>query len=113
VLLPTEPSHQPLLLFFKQSLGEMCPGAGQKAAHALNPSSLEAEAGGSFIQGQPGLQREFQDSQGYTEKPSMGWGAQNNVPVSLQLQILSPQPQGWDDRQDKPGLSWLVPCTLL
>jgi hypothetical protein len=36
-------------------------------AHAFNPSTWEAEAGG--VQGQPGLQSEFQDSQGYTEKP--------------------------------------------
>jgi hypothetical protein len=35
--------------------------------HAFNPSTQEEEAGG--FQGQPGLQSEFQDSQGYTEKP--------------------------------------------
>jgi hypothetical protein len=35
-------------------------------AHAFNPSTCEAEAG--RFQGQPGLQSEFQDSQGYTEK---------------------------------------------
>jgi hypothetical protein len=35
-------------------------------AHAFNPSTWEAEAGG--FQGQPGLQNEFQDSQDYTEK---------------------------------------------
>jgi hypothetical protein len=34
-------------------------------AHAFNPSTWEAEAGG------PGLQSEFQDSQGYTEKPCL------------------------------------------
>jgi hypothetical protein len=33
---------------------------------AFNPSTWEAEAGG--FPGQPGLQSEFQDSQGYTEK---------------------------------------------
>jgi hypothetical protein len=32
-------------------------------AHAFNPSLWEA------VRGQPGLQSEFQDSQGYTEKP--------------------------------------------
>jgi hypothetical protein len=39
-------------------------------AHPFNPSTFEAEAGG-FLIGQPGLQSEFQDSQGYTEKPCL------------------------------------------
>jgi hypothetical protein len=42
-------------------------------AHAFNPSTPEAEAGGflSSVRGQPGLQSEFQDSQSYTEKPCL------------------------------------------
>jgi hypothetical protein len=37
--------------------------------HAFNPSTWEAEAGG-FLGSRPaGLQSDFQDSQGYTEKP--------------------------------------------
>jgi hypothetical protein len=42
-------------------------------AHAFNPSTREAEAGGflSPVRGQPGLQSEFQDSQSYTEKPCL------------------------------------------
>jgi hypothetical protein len=32
-------------------------------AHAFNPNTWEAEAGRSGVQGQPGLQSEFQDSQ--------------------------------------------------
>jgi hypothetical protein len=39
--------------------------------HAFNPSTREAEAGGFLSSGQPGLQSEFQDSQGYTEKPCL------------------------------------------
>jgi hypothetical protein len=41
-------------------------------AHAFNPSTWEAEAGG-FLSSRPasGLQSEFQDSQGYTEKPCL------------------------------------------
>jgi hypothetical protein len=31
-----------------------------------------------WVQGQPGLQREFQDSQGYTEKPCLEKTKQNN-----------------------------------
>ena len=40
-------------------------------AHS-NPSTQEAEAGGFLVQGQHGLQSEFQVSQGYTKKPSVG-----------------------------------------
>jgi hypothetical protein len=40
--------------------------------HALISSNLETEAGRSLqIQGQPDLQSEFWDSQGYTEKPCL------------------------------------------
>jgi hypothetical protein len=39
--------------------------------HAFNPSTREAEAGGFLSRGQSGLQSEFQDSQGYTEKPCL------------------------------------------
>jgi hypothetical protein len=38
--------------------------------HTFNLSTWEAEADGSLgVQGQPGLQSEFQNSQGNTEKP--------------------------------------------
>jgi hypothetical protein len=36
--------------------------------HAFNPNTWEAEAGGFLSSRPPGLQSEFQDSQGYTEK---------------------------------------------
>jgi hypothetical protein len=39
--------------------------------HAFDPSTWEAEAGGFLSLIQPGLQSEFQDSQGYTEKPCL------------------------------------------
>ena len=39
-------------------------------AHTFNPSTQEAEVGGSLrVWGQPGLQPELQNSQGYMEKP--------------------------------------------
>jgi hypothetical protein len=38
---------------------------------ACNPNTWEAEAGSFWVRGQPGLQSEFQDSQGYTEKPCL------------------------------------------
>jgi hypothetical protein len=37
--------------------------------HAFNPSTREAEAGRLLSSRPAGLQSEFQDSQGYTEKP--------------------------------------------
>ena len=40
--------------------------------HAFNPSTREAEAEDFWVRGQPGLQSDFQDSQGYTEKPCLG-----------------------------------------
>jgi hypothetical protein len=47
----------------------VCVYCGQSVvAHAFNPSTREAEAGG-FLSWRPaGLQSEFQDSQGYSEK---------------------------------------------
>jgi hypothetical protein len=40
-------------------------------AHAFNPSTWEAEASRFLRPGQPGLQSEFQDIQGYREKPCL------------------------------------------
>ena len=40
-------------------------------AHTVNPSTQEAETGRSLVPSQPGLQSEFWDSQGYTEKPCL------------------------------------------
>ena len=40
--------------------------------HNFNPSTWETEAGRSFwVQGHPGLQNKFQDSQGYSKKPHL------------------------------------------
>jgi hypothetical protein len=49
----------------------------------------EAEAGGSlWVQGQSGLQSEFQDSQGYTEKPCLEKQNKQKFPIDLII-ILS------------------------
>jgi hypothetical protein len=46
-------------------------------AHAFNPSTREAEAGG-FLSSRPAWStHEFQDSQGYTEKPCLEKTKQN------------------------------------
>jgi hypothetical protein len=39
-------------------------------AHAFNPITQEAEAGG-FLSSRPAWSTQFQDSQGYTEKPCL------------------------------------------
>ena len=53
-------------------------------AHVLNPSTQEAEAGGSlWSRGQVGLQNEFQDSQGYTEKQTLSLKNQRNYSSML------------------------------
>jgi hypothetical protein len=38
-------------------------------AHTFNPSTQEAEEGGSLVSSRPAWSTEFQDSQDYTEKP--------------------------------------------
>ena len=45
----------------------------ERARHAFNSSTWEAEAGG-FLSSRPACSAEFQDSQGYTEKPWGGGG---------------------------------------
>jgi hypothetical protein len=74
VLLPTEPSHQPhnepfVYYFLLFVCGNIYSWA--EVSRAFNPSTWEAEAGRFLVQGQPGLQSEFQDSQSYTEKPCL------------------------------------------
>jgi hypothetical protein len=53
-------------------------------AHAFNPSTQEAEAG-RFLSSRPAWSTEFQDSQGYTEKPCLEKPKTNkqNVPMRL------------------------------
>jgi hypothetical protein len=56
------------------------------AAYTFNPSTweAEAEAGGSLWFGdQPALQSEFQDSQGWAEKPCLRWGGGEWVDYAL------------------------------
>ena len=43
---------------------------GAMVAHAFNPSTWDAEAG-RFLSLRPAWSTEFQDSQGYTEKPCL------------------------------------------
>jgi hypothetical protein len=48
-------------------------------AHASNLNAWKAEAGPSlWVQGQPGIQSEFQDSQGYVERPYLKTQNNNN-----------------------------------
>ena len=56
-------------------------------AHTFNPSTREAEAGGFLRFLRPGLQSEFQDSRGYTEKPCLETNKQTNKKMSYGLCI--------------------------
>jgi hypothetical protein len=60
-------------------------------AHAFNLSTREAEAGGS-LNLRPGLQSEFQDSQGYTEKPCLINQKQKQKQEEAGRQLLTPTP---------------------
>jgi hypothetical protein len=53
--------------------------------HAFNPSTREAEAGG-FLSSRPAWSTEFQDSQGYTEKPCLETAA-NPPPRKAQFSL--------------------------
>jgi hypothetical protein len=57
-------------------------------AHAFNPSTWETEAA-AWVQGQPGLQREFQDSQSYSEKPCLKKNNKNNKLTKEKLILKS------------------------
>jgi hypothetical protein len=54
-------------------------------AHAFNPSTWEAEAGGF-------LQSEFQDSQSYTEKPCLEKPKKKKKVAVLMLSLHSNEP---------------------
>ena len=57
-------------------------------AHAFNLSTWEAKAGDLQVQGQPGLQNKFQDSQGYTKKPCLEkQNNQNELKYSVYISI--------------------------
>jgi hypothetical protein len=56
--------------------------------HTYNPSTWEAEASGFLNLSQPGLQSEFQDNQGYTEKPCLKKQKQNKTKKVRALDIL-------------------------
>jgi hypothetical protein len=60
-------------------------------AHTFNPSTWEAEAG-RFVssKGQPGLQTEFQDSQGYRETLSQKKAVECNFRRNISLLELVP-----------------------
>jgi hypothetical protein len=57
-------------------------------AHIFNPSTREAEAGG-FLSSRPAwLQSEFQDSQGYTEKPCLKKTKNKNKNTKIKLHLI-------------------------
>jgi hypothetical protein len=82
-------------------------------AHAFNPSTWEAEAGG-WVLGQPGLQSEFQDIQGYTEIPCLEKNKkqknkkQNKTKRERERER---EPRGWQILD--PGIKWSYISTPL
>jgi hypothetical protein len=75
---------------------------------AFNPSTQEAEAGGSpWIHGQPGRQSEFQNSQGYTEKPCFRGGGGNTHTQQARNDGMHLWPSaGSQNPEDQRG--WLI-----
>jgi hypothetical protein len=62
-------------------------------AHAFNPSTWEADF---WVQDQPGLQSEFQDSRVYTEKPCLGGGKKIVYPCNgILLEKSEWNPDTW------------------
>jgi hypothetical protein len=53
-------------------------------AHAFNPSTQEAEAGG-FLSSRPAWSTEFQDNQGYTEKPCLENQKKKNIYIYIYI----------------------------
>jgi hypothetical protein len=61
-------------------------------AHALNPSTQEAESGGSlWVWGQPGLQNEFQNSQATQWNP-VSKSKRNRIFFSLTIHTIAKEP---------------------
>jgi hypothetical protein len=56
-------------------------------AHAFSLSAWETEAGDFGVRGQPGLQSEFQDSQGYIENP-VSQNKQTNKQTTKQKKLM-------------------------
>ena len=68
----------------------------------FNHSTREAESGDFWVWDQPGLQSEFQDSQGYTDKPCLK--KQNNKKTKKKKQKKKKNLQ-------KSQALWLTPVT--
>ena len=66
--------------------------------YAINPNTWEAEIGRYlWVQVQPGLQSEFQDSQGYhKEKPYLEKRKQNNKDRTWLYVPVTPESSAWD-----------------
>ena len=85
-------------------------------AHAFNPSTWETEAGRFLSSRPPGLQSEFQDSQGYTEKTCLKKTKQNKqtnkekdpcLSVFLELDPTASASSLEGLRTSVPGLAWV------
>jgi hypothetical protein len=57
-------------------------------AHALIPALGRQRQADFWVRGQPGLQSEFQDSQGYTEKPCLEKPKRKNKQTKIPISLL-------------------------
>jgi hypothetical protein len=72
---------------FRTFLPQNCKSSPAVVTHAFNPSTWEAKAG-RFLSSRSGLQSEFQDSQGYTEKPCLEKNKKTKTKKPPQLTVL-------------------------
>ena len=76
----------------------------------FNPSTQEVEAGRFLSRGQPGLQSEFQNSQGYTEKPCFKKQKQKKERNETGTQSIDLRVNGNDIKIKKQNLFFQLIC---
>jgi hypothetical protein len=79
-------------------------------AHAFNPSTWRQRQADFWVRGQPGLQSEFQDSQGYTEKPCLE--KQTNKKKDLWSAFPNVQWSAWCKRRNVFQSGEVMYCVL-
>ena len=68
-------------------------------AHAFNPSTRWQKQEDFWVQGQPGLLSEFQDSQGYTEKPCLEKPKKKKAPIHIKQNVKKKKAMSLRDQE--------------